>query len=80
MTVPGVGPMTATRFAATVDDVGRFVSAHQLEAYLCLVAGEYWSGGKTRVTSITKAGSPKVRWGLIQACWWHDGGQGTTRW
>ena len=28
MAVPGVGPVTATRFAATVDDVGRFATTH----------------------------------------------------
>jgi transposase len=33
MTVPGVGPVTATRFAATVDDVGRFATAHQLDVF-----------------------------------------------
>ena len=69
MTVPGVGPVTATRFAATVDDVGRFATAHQLEAYLGLVPGEHSSGERKRLTSITKAGSPKMRWALIQASW-----------
>jgi transposase len=29
MTVPGVGPVTAVRFAAIVDDVERFGNAHQ---------------------------------------------------
>jgi transposase len=69
MTVPGVGPVTSTRFAATVDEVGRFATAHQLESYLGLVPGEHSSGDHTRATSITKAGSPKMRWALTQACW-----------
>jgi len=43
MTVPGVGPVTAMRFAATVDDVGRFANAHQLESLLGLVPGERWT-------------------------------------
>lgn len=34
MTTPGVGPVTATAFAATVDDVGRFRDAHQVMSYL----------------------------------------------
>ena len=46
MTVPGVGPVTAMRFAATVDDVGRFADAHQLESYLGLVPGERSSGDR----------------------------------
>jgi transposase len=33
-TVPGVGPVTAAAFVATVDDVTRFRGAHQVEAYL----------------------------------------------
>ena len=31
-TVPGVGPVTATAYVATVDDVTRFRGAHQVEA------------------------------------------------
>ncbi len=27
------------------------------------------SGDRKRITSITKAGSPKMRWALIQSCW-----------
>lgn len=69
MTVPGVGPVAAMRFLATVDDIGRFGSAHQLESYLGLVPGERSSGDRKQTTSITKAGSPKMRWALIQACW-----------
>jgi transposase len=69
MTVPGVGPVTATRFAATVDAVGRFASAHQLESYLGLVPGERSSGERRHSTSITKAGPAKMRWALVQACW-----------
>lgn len=69
MTVPGVGPVAAMRFLATVDDVSRFHSAHQLESYLGLVPGERSSGDRKRITSITKAGSPKMRWALIQSCW-----------
>jgi transposase len=32
ITVPGVGPVTAAAFVATVDDVTRFRAAHQAEA------------------------------------------------
>lgn len=69
MTVPGVGPVAAMRFLATVDDIARFGNAHQLESYLGLVPGERSSGDRKQTTSITKAGSPKMRWALIQACW-----------
>jgi len=69
MTVPGVGPVTAMRFSATVDAVERFASSHQLESYLGLVPGEHSSGDRKHVTSITKAGSSQMRWVLVQACW-----------
>jgi transposase len=34
--VPSIGPVTATAFVATIDDVQRFRHAHQVEAYLGL--------------------------------------------
>src|SRR5689334_1302144 len=69
MTVPGVGPVTAIRFTATLDNAQRFADAHQLESYLGLVPGEDSSSERKRMTSITKAGSSKMRWALVQACW-----------
>jgi transposase len=67
MTVPGVGPVTAVRFVATVDDPTRFTGAHAVEAYVGLVAGQRSSGDHTRHLGITKAGSPALRWCLVQA-------------
>lgn len=69
MTAPGVGPVTAVRFAAAVDDVGRFGDAHRLEAYLGLTPGERSSGQKQTRTGLTKAGASKLRWVLVQAAW-----------
>ena len=40
MTVPGVGPVTAATFWATLDDVKRFKTAHAVESYLGLIPGE----------------------------------------
>jgi transposase len=65
--VPSVGPVTAAAFLATIDDVGRFRHAHQLEAYLGLVPREYSSGETQRRGPITKAGHSRTRWLLIQA-------------
>jgi transposase len=39
-TAPSIGPITATALVATVDDITRFDSAHQFEAFLGLVPGE----------------------------------------
>jgi transposase len=69
MTVPGVGPHTAVRFVATIDDLSRFKSAHKLESYFGLVPGEYSSSDKKRRLGITKAGSPQMRCLLVQAAW-----------
>lgn len=69
MTVPGVGPVTAARFVAAVDDVGRFRTAHDLESYFGLTPGEKMTGFHGHRTHLTKAGTPRVRWVLVQACW-----------
>jgi transposase len=67
MTVPGVGPVTAVRFVAAIDDRTRFSGAHAVESYVGLVAGQDSSGDRTRHLGITKAGSPALRWCLVQA-------------
>ena len=66
-TVPGVGPVTAVRFIAAIDDRTRFAGAHAVEAYVGLVPGQDSSGDRTRHLGITKAGSPALRWCLVQA-------------
>src|SRR5262245_13737183 len=65
----GVGPNTALRFVAALDAIGRFPTAHKVEAYLGLVPGEQSSSQKQRRTGITKAGSPALRHTLVQAAW-----------
>jgi len=68
-TVPGVGPVTAATFVATIDGVERFSGAHQLEAYLGLVPREYSSGERQCRGRITKAGNNRARWLLVEAAW-----------
>ena len=50
MTVPGVGPVTAVRFVAALDDVSRFSQGHEVESYLGLVPGERSSSDRQRRT------------------------------
>lgn len=69
MSVPGVGPQTAVRFRAAIDDITRFANAHGLESYLGLTPGECSSSNKVHRTGLTKAGAKKVRWALVQAAW-----------
>src|SRR5207247_7434999 len=68
-TAPSIGPITASAIVTTVDDVTRFVSAHQFEAFLGLVPGERSSGEKRRIGHITKAGNSRVRYLLVEAGW-----------
>jgi transposase len=69
MTMPQIGPVTAVSFVATLDDVGRFRGAHQVEAYLGLVPREWSSGETQRRGRITKAGNARIRWLLVEAAW-----------
>jgi len=69
MTVPGVGPMTAVRFVAAIDDVTRFATAHAVQSYLGLTPGERSSSERQQRTGITKAGPTALRRTLVQAAW-----------
>ena len=68
-TAPGIGPVTAVAFVATLDIVTRFASAHQLEAYLGLTPREYSSGERQQRGRISKTGSPRMRALLVEAAW-----------
>ena len=69
MTVPGVGPVTAARFVAAIDQVDRFPDASSVASYLGLIPGEKTTGFRTRRRRLTRAGAPQVRWALGQAAW-----------
>jgi transposase len=68
-TMPGVGPVTSLSFATAIDEVGRFESASKLTSYLGLTPGENTTGFKTKRTGLTKSGSCRARWTLVQAAW-----------
>ena len=65
--VPNIGPVTAAAFVAAIDEASRFRRGHEVQAYLGLVPRERSSGETQRRGRITKAGSSRVRWLLIQA-------------
>jgi len=67
MSVPGVGPITATAFVSTVDEIGRFAHAEALESYVGLTPGENSSSQRVRRTGITKAGPTLLRHVITQA-------------
>lgn len=68
-TAPGIGPVTAVAFVATLDVVTRFTSAHQVAAYLGLTPREYSSGERQHRGRISKTGSPRMRALLVEAAW-----------
>jgi transposase len=67
--VPGVGPVVATTFAATLDDASRFLGAKHVRSYLGLVPREYSSGERQRRGRISKAGSARARSLMVEAAW-----------
>jgi transposase len=68
-TAPTIGPVTAVAFVATLDDVGRFGSAHRVGAYLGLAPSEKSSGEQQRRGRISKTGNPRLRSLLVEAAW-----------
>ena len=69
MTAPGVGPVVALAYQATVDDVHRFATPGAVTSYLGLVPREDSSGERQRKGAITKAGPSRMRVLLIQSAW-----------
>lgn len=67
--MPSIGPVTAIAFVASLDDVTRFRTAHQVEAYLGLVPSEYSSGDRRLRGRITKRGDARMRWLLVETAW-----------
>ena len=68
-TAPGIGPVTAVAFVATLDDVTRFASAHHVAAYLGLTPREYSSGEQQHRGRISKTGNARMRYLLVEAAW-----------
>jgi transposase len=61
MSVPGVGPVTASVFALKVDDPARFACGRSCAAWLGLVPNLRASAGKSRLGAISKAGDEDLR-------------------
>lgn len=68
MTAP-IGPVTAVRFVAAIDEIQRFRSGESVANYLGLTPGEHRSCLRGHRTGITKAGPTAPRSCLIQCAW-----------
>jgi transposase len=65
MEIPGVGPVLASAFVATVADPAMFKSGRNLAAWIGLVPRQNSSGGKERLGGISKAGHRYLRQMLV---------------
>jgi transposase len=59
--VPGVGPLTASLFLASVGSVSVFKNGRHLAAWLGVVPRQHSSGGSAKLMGITKAGDQSLR-------------------
>jgi transposase len=61
LTHPGVGPVTALATDVFLGDPQRFADGKALASYVGLIPREYSSGAHQRLDSLTKQGSPLLR-------------------
>jgi transposase len=74
LTIPGIGPITATALIAAGGDMGGFTNGRQFAAWLGLVPKQHSTGGQTRLLGISKRGDSYLRKLLIH------GARATLRW
>lgn len=66
-TIDGVGPITALAFKTEVDDPKRFKNSKDVAAYIGLTPSQYSSGETHRQGGISKKGSKRTRYLLVEA-------------
>jgi transposase len=74
MTIPGIGPRSATALVAAISDASAFKNGRQFAAWLGLVPRQHSTGGKERLLGISKRGDTYLRKLLIH------GARATLRW
>lgn len=67
--VPGVGPVTTEVILSELGDVRRFGNQNDVAQYAGLAPAVRESAGRRKNQSITKEGSPLLRWTMIQLAW-----------
>jgi len=60
-TIPGIGPITASAISAAMPDASLFRSGRQFAAWLRLTPRARSSGGKERLSGISKQGDGYLR-------------------
>jgi transposase len=66
---PGIGPLTAIRFALEWGDVKRFERKEHFASFLGLIPSDYSTGEQDHKGHITKQGNRQVRLWLIECAW-----------
>ncbi len=61
LTIPGIGPLTATALTAAIGNGAAFRKGRDLAAWLGLVPRQHSTGGKARLLGISKRGDPYLR-------------------
>jgi transposase len=61
MTIPGVGPVTASAITATIQDAGAFASGREFSGFFGLTPRQSATGGKQRLGRIAKMGDRYLR-------------------
>jgi transposase len=74
MTIPGIGPFTATALVAAVSDARAFKNGRQCAAWLGLVPRQHSTGGKEGLLGISTRGESSLRTLLVH------GARTTIRW
>ena len=65
MEIPGIGPLLASAFVASVADPRLFKTGRDLAAWIGLVPRQNSSGGKERLGGISRAGNQYLRQMLV---------------
>ena len=74
LTIPGVGPLTATALVAAVSDASHLKNGRQCGVWVGLVPRQHSTGGKARLLGISKRGAGYPRKLLVY------GARATLRW
>jgi transposase len=74
MTMPGLGPLTATALVAAVSEASACKNGRQCAAWLGLVPRQHATGGKERLLGISTRGDSSLRTLLVH------GARTTLRW
>jgi transposase len=65
LSIPGIGPQTATALLSSIGDIGQFKNGRELAAFLGLVPRQHSTGGRPTLLGISKRGDVYLRTLLI---------------